>query len=57
MRYIIKKRMINGRGGDPKLPEWYIVDTKDNSNYPGGAGIVLKEVERLCNLLNWIEKV
>ena len=51
-RYIIKTRKIPGRGGDAPITEYYIVDTRDHSQYPGGAGISEFEVAKLCNFLN-----
>lgn len=48
--------MISGRGGDPKLPEYFILDTTDGSYYPGGTGISEYDVKKLCDWLNKNDK-
>ena len=51
-RYIVKKRKIAGRGGSPKIDEWYIIDTSDGRPWPGGAHIHEGMVNKLCDSLN-----
>lgn len=53
-RFKIKKGWTSGRGGDPKIRNYQIIDTKYNSVYAESVSEYL--TIKLCNELNLLIK-
>lgn len=50
-RYVIKSMKVPGRGGGPKITEYYVFDN-EGKRFASASSMFKSDIEKMCKMLN-----